>query len=135
MSNYKVSPQIDVVVIATFNPETESYTFSYYDDNGNQTDGDVTVTVQNTLVNYKLTDKNEELIFNDPELSPLNALGEEIIDGNLDDITVSISNDKKTVTVIDADLTNEQIAVHLVVSSEKGQFVSSDPRITNKGEN
>jgi hypothetical protein len=52
---------------------------------------------------------------------------------NTDDITVSISPCKQTLTIIDSDLTNEDICLRLIVKelASDQTFESSDPQIKN----
>ena len=126
--NYNKTTSIDVSVILN---ETDN-SFSYFNNNGEQSKGNVVVTQPNTLVNYKLVCNSNNLTFDYPELSPLSSEGTLIDDGNLDDITVSISADKQVMTVIDADLTNEQIGINLVVIKDGTKIISPDPRIVNK---
>jgi hypothetical protein len=119
MTDIKTSPQINISVAI----DTSNDNYQYFDENGQPCKGGATVKVPNTLLVYSLIANNNTLEFQLPVITA----------GNTDDITVSISSCKQTLTIIDSDLTNEDICLRLIVKelASDQTFESSDPQIKN----
>ncbi|WP_289028246.1 DP-EP family protein [uncultured Paraglaciecola sp.] len=119
MPSINTSPQIDISVALNISNDT----FLYFNALGQQFNGGATVTTPNTLINYRLIPNNNTLGFKLPVITA------EVTS----DITVSISPCKQIVTLIDSDLTNEDICVRLMVEefSSGEVFESADPKIKN----
>ncbi|MEO9944390.1 MAG: DP-EP family protein [Paraglaciecola sp.] len=98
-------------------------TFSYTDIDGNPSDGNVTVSVDNTKIIYRLAtavNPEERFDFDKPEITGDTG----------SDLTYRISADKQTITIVDTDADKEDVCLKLVVSKS---YTSPDPTITNKG--
>jgi hypothetical protein len=119
MTGIKTSPQINISVAI----DTSNDNYQYFDENGQPCKGGATVTVPNTLLVYSLIANNNTLELQLPVITA----------DKTDDITVSISPCKQTLTIIDSDLTNEDICLRLIVKelASDQTFESSDPQIKN----
>jgi hypothetical protein len=119
MTDIKTSPQINISVAI----DTSNDNYQYFDENGQPFNGGATVTIPNTLLVYSLISNSNTLVFKQPVITAPNT----------DDITVSISPCKQKLTLIDSDLTNEEICLRLIVKelASGKTFESADPRIRN----
>jgi hypothetical protein len=99
-------------------------TFSYTDIDGNPSDGNVVVSVDNTKIIYRLAtvvNPEERFDFDHPEITGDTG----------GDVTYRISADKQTLTIVDTDADKEDVCLKLVVNKS---YISPDPQIRNKGQ-
>lgn len=106
----------EVSVNTSVNPASYSYT-----ENGEPSNGSVSVTVPMTKIVYQLV--TEGLTFTDPKIT-------NDPDG---DLTYEFSNGNRTLTITDSDADDETICLKLVVKDITGTtYTSPDPSIDNK---
>jgi hypothetical protein len=104
--------------------DTSNGVYYFFNKKGQPSHGGATVTVPNTKLMYSLVNNSNSLIFLEPQISAKCT----------DDLKVTISDCKQVMTIIDSDLTNEDICLRLVMQSiQSGEsFVSPDPKIVNR---
>lgn len=104
--------------------EGGSATFTFFNKEGQPSDGSVVVTIPNTQIDYELTNSNG-LVFSAPEITHDEG----------GDLTWHLSDDKRKITITDTGADDEDICLRLVVAKEDNPsvtFISPDPQIKNR---